>query len=93
VNVPSSLEGWHLDKKVPVSIILVLVVYGISGLIFISDIKRDVEILKVQQVAQDKRDEKQDRDFTESVKRIEAKLDRLIEGQASTPFRLPPNGR
>lgn len=78
--------GWHLDKKVPISIILALLMQGVVGLWFIADIKKDVEILKTQQMVQRDRDDRQDRTAGESMtlvrqqlERVEAKLDRLIE--------------
>jgi Tfp pilus assembly protein PilO len=86
-------DTWHLDKRVPVSIIVTLLIYGFSGLFFIADIKKDVEILKVQQQTQSSVDDRQDRmvadalhQLRESVKEGNAKLDRLIErGNGSTP--------
>lgn len=84
--------GWHLDKRVPVSIIVTLLIYGISGLWFIADIKRDVEILKAAQSAQHDRDERQDRavadalaQLRDAVREGNAKLDRLIERNGSKP--------
>lgn len=79
-------DHWHLDKKVPISIILTLLIYGISGLWFVADIKRDVEVLKAQQTLQRDRDERQDRAVAEALAQLRdavregnQKLDRLIE--------------
>ena len=79
-------ETWHLDKKVPISIIVTLLIYGISGLWFIADIKRDVEILKAAERMQHERDDRQDKAVTEALQQLRdaqregnAKLDRLIE--------------
>jgi len=78
--------GWHLDKKVPISIILALLTQGVMGLWFIADIKKDVEVLKAQLLVQRDRDDRQDRTAGEAMtlvrqqlERVEAKLDRLIE--------------
>jgi hypothetical protein len=87
IDMPTiETSGWHLDKRVPVSIIVVLLVYGISGMWFIADIKRDVEILKAAQIVQHERDDRQDKtvaealaDLREAVKDGNRKLDRLIE--------------
>jgi Tfp pilus assembly protein PilO len=79
-------ESWHLDKRVPVSIILVLCVQFVSGLWFIADIKKDVEILKAARIDQLQRDERQDHTVADAVTNLRAdllemnrKLDRLIE--------------
>jgi hypothetical protein len=87
--------GWHLDKKVPISIILALFIQAGVGLLYIADIRKDVEILKVQSAHQITRDDRQDRTTSEmqvqvrsQLERVEAKLDRLIEkqiGQGARP--------
>ncbi|MBA3605214.1 MAG: hypothetical protein H0W46_04430 [Acidimicrobiia bacterium] len=59
---PADDGRWQVDKKVPVSIIVTLLIYGMSGLWFIQDIKRDVEILKAAQPIQKERDVRQDND-------------------------------
>lgn len=79
-------EGWHLDRRIPIGIIVTLLVCGISGLWFIADIKKDVEVLKAQRLHSDLRIEKVTSDAKDVDARInarldtiEAKLDRLIE--------------
>lgn len=88
-------EHWHLDKKVPISIIVALLLYGVSGLWVIADIKKDVEVIKAQLLYQRDRDTAQDlaRDSLLTLLRnqlanIELKLDRIIEGD-----RVERNGR
>jgi Tfp pilus assembly protein PilO len=83
-------DGWHLDKKVPISIIMALCVQAALGLLYISDIKKDVEVLKSQMATQHDRDERQDKQAAEvalqvraQLERVEAKLDRLIEKQVT----------
>ena len=78
--------GWHLDRRIPIGIIVTLLVCGISGLWFIADIKKDVEVLKAQRLHSELRIEKVTSDAKEVDARInarldtiEAKLDRLIE--------------
>lgn len=78
--------GWHLDRRIPIGIIVTLLVCGISGLWFIADIKKDVEVLKAQRLHSDLRIEKVTSDAKDVDARInarldtiEAKLDRLIE--------------
>lgn len=82
-------ESWHLDKKVPISLIVVLLMQGAAGLWAIADIKKDVELLKAAQVEQAKRDERQDKASTEAfsllrtdIRELTQKVDRLIERQA-----------
>jgi Tfp pilus assembly protein PilO len=82
----STNDGWHLDKKVPISIIVVLLTQAAAGLWAIADIKRDVEVLKAAQIEQHERDKRQDDSSAEALRQIREamadmnrKLDRLIE--------------
>ena len=80
---------WHLDKKVPISIILVLAMQFIGGLWVVADIKKDVEVLKAGLVTQHERDDRQDRQDRQGsealtlvrndILDVGRKLDRLIE--------------
>ena len=79
-------DSWHLDKKVPLSLILALLVQ--SGMVIwaVADIKKDVEYLKLQVHTQDQRDNRQDAEMKEamsllreSLGTLNAKMDRLIE--------------
>jgi hypothetical protein len=83
---PQQDNRWHLDKKVPVGIILVLLFQGAAGIWAIADIKKDVELLKDARVEQRERDKAQDKATTDAVnllrsdiKDVSGKLDRLIE--------------
>ena len=83
---------WHLDKKVPISIIVVIAMQGIAGLWVIADIKKDVEILKTQFTQQQLRDERQDRTAEAAVlmvrndlQEVSRKLDRLLERATHKP--------
>ncbi len=77
---------WHLDKKVPISLMLVLLMQGVAGVWAVADIKKDVELLKAAMIEQRYRDERQDKTTAEAVmqvrsdiKELSQKLDRLIE--------------
>lgn len=77
---------WHLDRKVPISIVLVIMMQGVAGIWMIAEIKKDVELLKAAQLEQHQRDDRQDKSTTEAVNQFRAdiqeigrKLDRLIE--------------
>lgn len=79
-------SGWHLDKKVPLSLIFAMIIQGAMVVWAIADIKKDVEILKAQTSTQAQRDNRQDTDMQgamtllrESLRNLNDKLDRLIE--------------
>ena len=77
---------WHLDKKVPLSLICAMLIQAGMVILAIADIKKDVEILKTQMLAQHDRDDRQDKRGEDStlllrsqLEKIDAKLDRLVE--------------
>lgn len=79
-------EGWHLDKKVPLSLIFAMLLQAAMVIVAISEIKKDVEFLKTQVQTQAQRDARQDQDMKEamallreSLGTLNAKIDRLIE--------------
>jgi Tfp pilus assembly protein PilO len=78
--------GWHLDKKVPISIIAAMAVQLAGGLWFVSKLDARVQALEAGQVAQHERDERQDKansdgfvQLRHQLERMDEKLDRLIE--------------
>jgi len=82
---PRPFHGWHLDKRVPIGLIIVLAMQGIAGLWVIADIKKDVEVLKstnIERVERDKavsqlqhdRDERQDRSTAEGNSLVRADI-------------------
>lgn len=79
-------ESWHLDKKVPLSLIFAMLIQAAMVIWAVADIKKDVEILKSRVTTQSDRDDRQDRAVDEIVaelrtrlERMDNKLDRLIE--------------
>ena len=79
-------QGWHLDKKVPLSLILAMVIQVVVVTMFFADIKKDVELLKADNITLHKADEVASNVLRETVaamnsqlSRIDMKLDRLIE--------------
>jgi hypothetical protein len=81
-----SEDSWHLDKKVPLSLIMALLVQSGMVIYAVADVKKDVEYLKLQVITQESRDNRQDVDrkedqayIREVFKTFDAKLDRLIE--------------
>lgn len=82
----SQSDGWHLDKKVPISIIAVLVMQAVAGLWVIAEIRSDVNVLKAAQIAQRALDDRQDKTTADAVALVRGdiqelgrKMDRLIE--------------
>lgn len=83
---PPALDGWHLDKKVPLSLIFAMLVQAGMVIVAVADIKKDVEVLKSEVVGLAQRDAaievrsaESHRLMTEQFNRIDQKLDRLIE--------------
>lgn len=79
-------QGWHLDKKVPISIILALLFQAATGLWFLANMSTDIELLKRSENQQHDRDERQDRAqaeaylrLSEQLQKVADKLDRIIE--------------
>lgn len=80
---------WHLDKKVPISIILVLVFQLVGGLWFLSKLESRIVALETAQIAQSKTDDRQDGTAAAAVSLVRSdiqalslKLDRMIERAA-----------
>ena len=83
---------WHLDKKVPLSLIFGMLVQGAMVVWAIADIKKDVEVLKAAMVQQLDRDSRQDRSAGEAVglvrediKEVKTMLSKLLDRD----YRLP----
>jgi hypothetical protein len=83
---PPAESQWHLDKKVPLSLIFALVVQTVIVVIAFQDVKRDVELLKAAQVVLHERNAQQSNDMRESMaqvrdqfKTLNEKMDRIIE--------------
>ena len=82
----TSNNSWHLDKKVPLSLIFAMLIQAAMVIWAVADIKKDVEILKSRVTTQQDRDDRQDKTLEEVVSRLQTqlermdgKLDRLIE--------------
>lgn len=85
-NSTRALEGWHLDKKVPLGLIFTVLVQAGMVIWAIADIKKDVELLKQDSATLHQRDDRAEGTLRETIKmmqdqfaRLDAKLDRLIE--------------
>lgn len=77
---------WHLDKKVPISIIAALFFQFLGGVWFMSRLEGRVVALEAAKAAQERTDDRQDRATSEAVglvrgdiQELSRKLDRIIE--------------
>ena len=68
---------WHLDKKVPLSLIFAMLVQAGMVVVAIADIKKDVEVLKAQSVTQHERDERQDKTLGDTIQLLRAQLEKM----------------
>lgn len=78
--------NWHLDKRVPISLILALLGQFLIGLWFVSKLDARVYALELNLIVQRERDTTQDTQRENSfqmlrsdLRDMSAKLDRLIE--------------
>ena len=79
-------NGWHLDKKVPLTLIFAMLVQAGMVIWAVADIKKDVELLKADVANIHKTDDRQSEDLRQALRtiqdqfsRVDGKLDRLIE--------------
>lgn len=79
-------EHWHLDKKVPLGIILAMLAQFTGGLWFVSKLDARIYALETNAVMQRERDQRQDDasqaargEVLRRLETMDAKLDRLIE--------------
>jgi hypothetical protein len=77
---------WHLDRRVPITLILTIVIQTFSFVWFIGKMDSRIEHLETGSVVQKERDNGQDTTAKEAlanlradIKEIDRKLDRLIE--------------
>jgi hypothetical protein len=83
---PTLGDHWHLDKKVPITLIFAMLTQFGMGLWAVADMRKDIEVLKMQTSEQRERDKTQDVRLTEVIgqlrsdlKEVSSKLDRLVE--------------
>lgn len=73
---------WHLDKKVPISIIVALFMNSLGGVWFMSRLESRVAYLETGHTAQERVDERQDQRAGEAVNLVRGdiqELRRLVE--------------
>ena len=78
-------EGWHLDKRIPIATLVAILTLAVGGILHITQIRTDLEILRQQQTAlaeRVQRSETANRDYLQkidrSLERLNDKLDRAI---------------
>lgn len=82
-------QGWHLDKKVPLTLIFAMLMQGAMVIWAIADIKKDVELIKADNAVLHQRDNQQGQDLRDAMalvreqyREISDRLQRLIERRA-----------
>jgi len=79
-------ESWHLDKKVPIALIVAMLTQFAGVVWFIGQLAKDIELLKADTAVLHQRDNQQTDSLKEALRlmqdqfqRLDSKLDRLIE--------------
>lgn len=79
-------KNWRIDRTINLVDVVTMVVLCITAVTYISKIEQRVAIVESNQAVQKDRDERQDRALEaslalvrESITKLEAKIDRLIE--------------
>ena len=77
---------WTLKKEVQISQVISIVVFALTGLLYITKMDQRIAIIEDKVLAQKDRDDKQDARYSENmghmnsqIDKIDSKLDRLIE--------------
>jgi len=81
-------ESWHVDRRLQITHILGSLTMGLGAVMYVGDIRKDVEVLKAQRIEQVLQDQRQDaaaleakREVSAQLQRIDQKLERLVDGQ------------
>lgn len=83
-------QGWHLDKRIPIATLVAILTLAVGGIMHITQIRTDLEILRQQQAALSQRVERSEianREYLQkidrSLERLNDKLDRAISDDAA----------
>jgi len=78
--------GWHLDRKVPISLILTIILLAVGGMSGYSDLKKEIALMQSEIGTLQKADDRQADALKDALgglqsqlNRMEANLYRLIE--------------
>jgi hypothetical protein len=89
-RVPLIEDGWHLDKKVPIGLIIGMVAQVVVGAWWVTaqlaEQRKDIELIKADVIVLHQRDNQSVESLREAMRvmqdqfqRLDGKLDRLIE--------------
>ena len=70
-------EGWHLDKRIPIATLVAILTLALGGILHITQIRTDLEILRQQQAALSQRVERSEIANREYLQKIDRNLERL----------------
>ena len=70
-------EGWHLDKRIPTATLVAILTLALGGILHITQIRTDLEILRQQQAALSQRVERSETANREYLQKIDRNLERL----------------
>lgn len=74
--------GWHLKKEIQVGHLISTIAIAVAAIVYVGDIKRDVEVLKAKVEVQTHNTAETISLLRDEVKEMSRKLDRLIEARA-----------
>jgi hypothetical protein len=89
-RIPQPADGWHLDKKVPIGLIIGMVAQVVVGAWWVTsqlaEQRKDIELIKADVIVLHQRDNQSVESLREAMRvmqdqfqRLDGKLDRLIE--------------
>ena len=70
-------EGWYLDKRIPIATLVAILTLALGGILHITQIRTDLEILRQQQAALSQRVERSETANREYLQKIDRSLERL----------------
>lgn len=70
-------EGWHLDKRIPIATLVAILTLALGGILHITQIRTDLEILRQQQASLSQRVEHSEIANRAYLQRIDRSLERL----------------
>jgi hypothetical protein len=79
-------EGWHFDKRIPIATLVTMLTLALSGFVYVTNIRKDVDVqaaridalgktVDAQEVETNRKFEQ----ILQSFRRMDDKLDRIIE--------------
>lgn len=82
----SPAESWHLKKEIQLGQIASILIFGLTGVFYVTTMDKRITVIESQLIAQKERDAGQDKAYSEAIAhlnaqmdRMDSKLDRLVE--------------